>query len=125
MLFCPQIHHTSEIRITCVFGQPIAFVSYRPGDSEGIHDIMFDENVTRESSTRRVERYLHEIDKKMQFSEGIQPSEGGDSSKPKFSLWERMRLAASTIAKGTDFLRVDIFLDANSAKFWINEMDPT
>lgn len=109
-----QISHSSEIRITCVFGRPVAAVSYRPDDSDGVHDIMFDHNKTRESSTRRVKAYLTKMDATLSDGAGVSTS-----------TWDKICAVASSVAKGTDFLRVDFFLDAQTGQFWLNEMDPT
>jgi len=110
VLIEPHVTHTSEIRVTCVFGQPVAAVSYRPNDSTGEHDIMFDAAKSRESATRRVMAYLAKVDK----------ATGATSS-----LWKRIATTASAVARGTDFLRVDFFLNAESGQFWLNEMDTT
>ncbi len=57
------MEHTSEIRVTCVFGRPVAAVSYRPSDASGSHDVMFDASGQhRESALRRVVAYLRALD---------------------------------------------------------------
>ena len=116
-----QIKHTSEIRITCVFGRPVAAVSYRPDDSTGQHDILYDETQTRQSTTRRVAQYLNELDRQRIESNTAPSSPDGEAD----GTWRKMCAVASAVAKGTDFLRVDLFFDARSGQFWLNEMDIT
>ena len=71
---------------------------------------MFDAAKSRESCTRRVMAYLASVDKATGSSE---------------SLWDKLSGIAGAVATGTDFLRVDFFLNAETGQFWLNEMDTT
>ena len=106
-----------------MFGRPVAAVSYRPDDSSGTHDIMFDAKKTRQSSLRRVKTYLRTIHS-AQETAGENTAGDGNTTET-HSLWDRMSAVAAAVASGTDFLRVDFFLDAATGNFWLNEMDTT
>ena len=96
---------------------------------------MYKSKASRQSTTRRVIGHLDSLDA-ARFAR-MRAGGGGNAPEKNTKVsdletkstpprtWEKMCSIAQTVAAGTDFLRVDFFLDEGTGDFWVNEMDPT